>query len=115
MELMKCFLAFLATPLLTLAMLGIMMLISERKILVCDDIIRIPTRYIRKITMSEEERAKIKLKEYMKLKNFLDSLDIPIDEKRSFLWSIEHQEKKCIEKISENIKEETLKKLKQEI
>lgn len=79
-----------------------------------NDVFRIPKRFFIGFIMSNEECAKTKIKEYCKLRKFLETLDLPLKEKQSIMWDIERFEKDSVSSLSNTIMDSTLEKIKLE-
>ncbi len=80
-------------------------------VICAEDIARIPKRLIREIYMDGHEKAKIHYRECQKLREVIKTLDLPIDEKRSFMWRIESMEEDSVKAISKLIVQEELENL----
>ena len=81
-------------------------------VLSSEDITRIPKRFAREIYMNENEKAKIKYRECVKLREFISGLDLPLDDKRLFMWRIESIEEDSVKLITKSIVKEELENLK---
>jgi hypothetical protein len=114
-EKFKIILSILTTPFLMCVMILTMQAGLYKNVICFSDVYRVPNRFIRKFTMNEEERAEITIKEYQKLRNLLEALDIPLRDKQSIVWGIERAEKDAVLPLSKSIQEETLKRIKEQI
>lgn len=86
----------------------------NRKSLVLEDFVRIPKRFFRSHFMSCEIESRIIISEYSKLREFVKHLNIPIREKEYLMYDIDRGEKKAVDTLGESIKNDVLKKIKDE-
>lgn len=113
MEKFKIILSILTTPFLMCVMILTMQAGLYKNVICFSDVYRVPNRFIRKFTMNVEGRAEITIREYQKLRNFLETLDLPLKDKQSIMWDIERSEKDAVLPLSKSIQEETLKRMKE--
>ena len=85
-------------------------LMLYRNVLIAEDIYRIPKRFFTKVFMTEENLAVTQLREYSKLREFLNRMDIPLKEKQYIIWDIERAEKNAVQSLSDSLKNDLLKK-----
>lgn len=112
---MPLFLIFIAQSTTWFVFITAIYIFLHRKGFSKKDFIRIINRFIRKITMQSEKEAKIEIREWQKLKNFVKTLDLPLKDKEDIIWSIERNEKRATETISKNICEETLERIRKSV